>query len=632
MVLGLFASSGLAQCSDAVQSVGEVSVEGLGTALFGNFRTEAERDVVEFYDGVCVTNPDSGWVFLAEEMVVTGLRAGGEIVVDVPLPTVLIDDWRIEAERLRSDGADIFLQGPRFRGPGFAGEAEEILFDPIAFTVTFREVSVAGSQFVAYGSTATLKGETFTLVDAFATTCVCDGDPAYRLRGAGVDIDLGAGVVVVRRGALESGPIRIALGEEVEVSAETLDDLTPPIEIRYVATDPETGTQGTGLEVTISEIGLADGLDLSLGVSGLDGGHALRGTGLLELESGSVEAEFGLGPEGPRFDFVLGEPLADGVRGRFRVRNIEEASASYLHEGLLGLEADLVERRWARGGLGRLTVEGFAAASSQRPKAGQVSGPRLGLGVEGFVRSSSTSMGRFSVRVRVQATEYPTLGARQLGLSVIPAWSLTSGPFTVRVRYTGVLTDGGSPFTTFLDRLVTTRRLNASATVEGALALDVEGRFGVTAVYDFVQGANGLTRWDVEGEVRVSEGQYTLVGDAWMRLEDLADPDRAGLAVGVGAGIERGKFEAGVWAEYLFESAEPGWDEFGVRLALPLGQEEVVVTPFLSLNFAPTILDGEAPVLAGHGLEVEWASCCGTLTVGYRQERNVFNVLLGARF
>jgi hypothetical protein len=51
----------------------------------------------------------------------------------------------------------------------------------------------------------------------------------------------------------------------------------------------------------------------------------------------------------------------------------------------------------------------------------------------------------------------------------------------------------------------------------------------------------------------------------------------------------------------------------------------VSLEPFLALNVLPTLLENTWPRLGGHGLEVQWRTCCGTLNVGYRQFNEKFS-------
>jgi hypothetical protein len=229
-------------------------------------------------------------------------------------------------------------------------------------------------------------------------------------------------------------------------------------------------------------------------------------------------------------------------------------------------------------------------------------------------------------------TGYPTLSKTQFGLSVEPSWELRLGPTEGRLSYTGILTNGGSPFTVAVDRLLSTSRANLSATVQGELFAGGEGRFSIQVAYDFLRRQHRLRDWNAEGELRLNAGRSVFVGNTWIRSGHEIQRTGSALIVGASAGLESGKLEAGLWAEYVVREAGAGLEELGVHLALPFHYKDFVVTPFASLNLASSIINNEGPSLLGHGVEVEWASCCGTLTAGYRQERNVFRLLLGLRF
>lgn len=660
----IISSLGLAQCPHPELAVGEYLVAGIGTTYFGNFRTDRGRGMIEFYDGVCMIGLSASWTVLAERVVLRGIDSEMGLELDIPAPTVVMESWIIRAERLRSQDSDLLLGGVRFEGLDLSGTSREAQLSLTGEGVVFREVSIAGPQYIAQGAVGRLAGDRLTLEGAILTTCVCEGDPFYQLLSEEIDFELGIEELVIRHGVIEAGPIRYPLGAELRVTADSLRELIPPIEISYVGPDPATGKPRTGLEVTLSRLGLTEGVDLSLGAKGLDRGLAAQGFGLLRAESDSAELEFGLDSGVPRFTFALSRQLTDDLAARFEVRNLEQKGRDYLHEALVGLDATLFEGPAA--GLARagLTVGGFAAISSQRPAGGSVSGARLGVELGGRIESRETAVGRFTLSGQAQATEYPGFGVRQFGLGLVSTWSLSREPFTLQARYLGVLTDSGSPFSTRLDRLVPRSRLTGSATirsalgpdlegrfrvtasydlrdsgkgvdltgvatVEGALGPDLEGRFGITASYDLLGNEEGLDRLDFDGRLDLAVRESVLYGAAWAKLAGLLVPGQD-VVVGAAAGFQRNRLDIGLRAAYEF-GPDPGWEEVGVRLALPFSGGELTVTPSLTLNFVPLIRGGEGAFLTSHGVGVEWASCCGTLILGYQMEKGRLTALVDLR-
>jgi hypothetical protein len=83
------------------------------------------------------------------------------------------------------------------------------------------------------------------------------------------------------------------------------------------------------------------------------------------------------------------------------------------------------------------------------------------------------------------------------------------------------------------------------------------------------------------------------------------------------------RWEAGFELNYDMALTELSKLEARGSVTIDLG--EVSLEPFLALDVLPTLLENTWPRLSGHGLEVQWQSCCGTLNIGYRQLDNTFS-------
>ena len=259
-------SQALAQCPDIETYVGEVTVAEFGTALFGNFRSNSLRGTIEFYDGVCLTDAENGWAIISDEMLVLGVQDEQETEIRIPESKMIIGDWVIESQETQSLGADLMFTTASFVGPKFSGIASQIQMKLEVFQAWFTEVNIVGEQFAAEGDSALLDGEKFTIFHGTATTCIGEGEPFYKFRGTGVDLDLNTGEILLRNGLFQTGGISLPLGEAIELNEAALAELIPDIEFNYGSVDSKPGEVESGFEVTASEIRLSPGIDISLGL------------------------------------------------------------------------------------------------------------------------------------------------------------------------------------------------------------------------------------------------------------------------------------------------------------------------------------------------------------------------------
>ena len=624
-------SQALAQCPDIETYVGEVTVAEFGTALFGNFRSNSLRGTIEFYDGVCLTDAENGWAIISDEMLVLGVQDEQETEIRIPESKMIIGDWVIESQETQSLGADLMFTTASFVGPKFSGIASQIQMKLEVFQAWFTEVNIVGEQFAAEGDSALLDGEKFTIFHGTATTCIGEGEPFYKFRGTGVDLDLNTGEILLRNGLFQTGGISLPLGEAIELNEAALAELIPDIEFNYGSVDSKPGEVESGFEVTASEIRLSPGIDISLGLGSYGKKPKLLGYGNVSLKTAVVDAEFGLTREGPRFDFLLEEEIFQGLDGRLHIRNHHQANSDYLHEGVLGLEATLLDKEWNKGLAVSLNLNGFGATSSQMLNSGVVVGVRLGAGLEGIVKSPVTSIGYFLFKGGFEATSYPTLGSAQFGLFAEPTWVLRFGPTESQFRYTRVHTNAESPFSEALDRLANTNKIDFLTSVQGKLPRDAEGDFSLQLTYDFLAPGQDALELEAEAGIRFNVNRMSFIGKAWVGTISGDEAHRNALRVGGSAGLKREKLDVGVWADYEFREHQSRWEELGVQVALPIAYRDLVVTPFAAVNLTAAITGNEKPTVLGHGVSVEWFTCCGDLTAGYRYERYDFSIILGFR-
>ncbi len=612
-----FGLAGLAaaQCN-AGPDMSTLSVEGFGTAYYHDLTTDRANDRIEFFGGVCVAGQGIPWTLLADRVVLAGLSSTLEL--RAAEPTVLYEGWRLQAAALVATTESLRLSAVHLDGPGASGTADRLTLDLTKGEAHLSGVAVGGETFVVRGTSATLTVDSVQVQGAIITTCTCAGTPFYVVRGDEADVDLVNSSVELRNGSLVVGGLEVPLRTPLDLDEAKLADLKVPIRIAYVADDAASGTTGTGLGVTFTDLPLGLGVNADLGVTGLDPGHPLAPAVNVDVAGGEQRASFGATAGGPRYSASVTHALTPWLDAGFLVRGIEDADHDYLNEGVLSLAArtPLAPLR------GNLGVRAFAAGSAQGVGGDGPVGARLGVSVDATARTPATPLGSGALIARAEVTDYPGLDAVQWGVRLRPSWDAPVGPGTATLAYDVTLTNAGSPFTTALDRLEPRSRLRASYTVEGAwrgAAVDASAR----ATYDLVDsgsakaGLNGL-RLHTGATVPIRAWRVKATVDA--ELAGILDPgaDRDGWLLG-GVAATDGSVELGTQVRYRWQPDATGFDLLELSAAAPFEVDDVTLKPYLALDFAP-LLRGEAPALRGHGLDATFVTCCGTFTVGYRAD------------
>lgn len=631
LAAALWAGGALAQCVIPPESL-SFDIAGVGTAYFRDLSTDRRNDLAVFSGGVCVSNPAGGWTILADGLTIKGLSGDLELVIDAP--SVLLPEWVIRADTLVSRGRDLVLSSATFVGGRFSGVAERLVIDPLTGRVQISNVVVSGNDFIIRGEAARLEGSVVTIDDAVASTCLCDR-PVYQVRSARAELDLEQQRIVIRRGVLESGPARLALADTLVLSPEGIANLSAPITVEYVSDDPDSGKTGTGLGVGLPVLKVADSLDLETGFTGLDLDHAFGGFGLLRYRGSGVSFTLGQAREGLRFEVSLEQALAPWLEFGFEVANRHEPDIDYLHQGLLRLSA---EAPTVRPGWGRLDgrVTAFAAASAQALPGGPIAGARLGVAATLDARSPRGDLGQARVLVDLEASHYPDHGSSQVGVRLRPSYTVQRNPVEARLALDRQWVVGGSPFTANLDRLEPRARLAGSVRLAGRVARDLDGTLVLASSYRLLAedetpaGLQALTltgRLEYHGPLEVN-GRLAL--ELAGLLDDRGDEPEAAVEFDVDVGLGPSTF--GVRFRYDLLAEEAGLDRLETRLDFPIVADDVTVRPYLALDFGPSFLAGQLPLLSGHGLELAVRTCCGTVVLGYRQQSNVFSTTLALRF
>lgn len=630
-----FARAWAAGCEPVPEGALELSIAEVGTVYFLTLEPGLSEGRLELGGGVCVAGA-GGWLLRSERLAASGLETAPTFEAsEVQLE---ISGWTIEAEHLRYAEAKVELSRVRFRSREVQGEAEQAVLQTATGALELQAVSAQGRAYRVQGERARLEGERLFFEDALATTCICEASALYVIRAPEASYDLSREELAIQDGRLLIGSVSVTL-DDLILSPERLADLSFPIRVEYVA-GSET-QQGTGLGIRIPELPVTETLSLELGLLGLDVEYPLKGVLLAHYQDERVSFDLGTSGDGPLAEFALREPLTPWLDARFALRSNYWSVADYLHDGLLGLEARHSLTLW-RGDQLYLTPGVFIAASSQQPAGGAVQGARLGAYLGGRYRAPPSSWGQFALDLRLEASHYPhpvRAAQSQFGLRLAPSWRANLGPLQLSASYTGQVVAGSSPFSSSLDRLEPVSQIAATARVEGELTPELSGDFGVDARYDFLAAAPAdvwserFTQLTLSGSLRWEQGERFVASQLSAQLAPLLNAElREDGPSYLEGDLELGgeDWQLGLAARLDLLEPDP-LSKLEASVAFPLDFGDVRLKPFLAFDVLPMLRD-EFPRISGHGLELTWRSCCGTIVLGYRQEENNFSTSFALKF
>jgi LptA/(LptD N-terminal domain) LPS transport protein len=594
---------------------------------FGGFTGEdIEKGPYTLTGGVCIENVN-GVQFVTIEANVTIVEDSATIEAkDVE---VAFEGYELTATTLQSNGKDLHLSDVVFTGANLEGVAKEANYNFETQEIELFESSVRGQAVSIESKRAVLIGDQASFEELTATTCQCSGDPFYKVRAERADFNLTTQTLVVNAGTLELTGLRLAFNE-VTVSPETLRDFRFPVTIEYVAGDIKDGA--TGLGIKVPALRLDDILTLELGLVGLDDAHPLGGIFVVHFKDSTTTADVGLTPFGFQADFNLMQPLTPWLSMSFGINNRHWEKADFLHESYLSLDATTSANVLGNDSLA-LSGQVLVAGSSQALPGNPILDGRLALNTNATYQAPALPFGQFGLGAQTKITYYPIANKVQWGVRLAPRWQHTIGPASVDVLYSKQWTNGASPFSTKLDRLEPESKLFITSKVAGPLASNLQGELNFSVSYNFLNitryVGEGFASLAASGKLTYQINNLNVVPNFSIEFAPLMNPDLdkdfRPLIKG-GLDIINPRWEAGF--EVNYDMALANLSKLETRGSFTIDIGDVSLEPFLALNVLPTLIDSTWPQLSGHGLEVQWRTCCGTLNVGYRQFNNTFSTTL----
>lgn len=635
-----------AQCSPG-PTTSQVTIPDYLAVYYQQFRSMPEVDEVLFYGGVCVTAVGGEWTVFADAVTVTGLNT--DLGLRADSPRLFWGDLRLTATHMAATNEVLVLQGATVAGPDYSGEAQSIELDLFTGVMQLIDVTLNSVAFAVTGSSAALVGTQLSVEEPGLTTCIGMDTPPYAIEGASATVDLSTRTAVLRDGTLRIGALRVPLNERISVTEESLERFTLPFRFQNVSDRGNPNLPGTGVGARIVDLPLGEGASLDVGVTGLDPEHP---TGMVllvhaaeENEGTEVVATFGLEGSSPLMAVDVTHDVTPWLELELGARTGAEPAQPGHHEARAALEANVPVPAIG----GSVGAEVFTASTAVSPAGDPTMTALFGsrVGVSGSVTTSTGAapFGTFTVLASAETTWYPRQETQQWGVRLNPRWTFEAAPVTASLSYDTWLTNAASPFAD-VDRLSPLSRTRAAVRVAGRLAVwedggELTGFIGASGVHDGVPVRSdpaGFVSAVGEAGVKYVEGNWTVDATVSTQLAGVLSPEskrdayvtyvlegqRTGWPAVVqgaeGPIVPHGTFA--LRAEALHGLAAPlGLRRLELSAAVPFAFPSLELRPFIGFDIAPTILSGGLPQLSVHGLDLTFITCCGSLTVGYTNER-----------
>jgi hypothetical protein len=611
-----FAQSCLEQFPNALVYKG--IAEAVGLIYFEQIDANDKQTKFRFSGGVCLEGKE-GWQLLTENIEVTDIpEAKAENV------SVKFQGWQLQADFLQATTSGLTMQGISFFGEGIQGLAKEASYDFITQEIRLMNASSTGENLRIEGQVARLVDGQVFFEGIEATTCNCESEPLYKLNAQQATLELNGQILFIEKGTLSVLGIPITLNK-IEVSPKSAETFRFPIVIEYIS--DSSSVEGSGLGIRIPSVRIDPNLNLEVGVVGLDDTYPLKGVLLAHYQDDVHTFDVGYAPEGFQADFTVRQPLKPTTKAVFAVHNRDWASQDYLHEGLIGIETGS-SWQWGQQKLS-FQVDTFAAVSSQTLKDTPFHDGRL-FNEARLSYLLPTNFGAFNLGVKTSASYYPLHNQFQWGVNLNPDWQFQTGPLGLRITFVQQWTNSASPFSSKLDKLEPKRQLTVSTSLKGPLSTTLNGNLSFRARYDFLdneRSINGFDELSFRGQLDWEYQDVVLSPYIAGEYAALLNPDLESDSYSqFGLDVLAPRWEAGASAT-LNEDFKLHKLEF--RTAFPLDFNDLSLKPFIAIDIMPTLAASEFPRISGHGLELTWRSCCGTISLGYRQEENAFKTLIG---
>jgi len=600
---------------------GELTVAGIGRVVFSGLSTDRVRDAASLTGSVCLAFEAVDGVLRTERLELSGLST--DLVITAADVTLELPGWTLTARSLRSNGAIATLDEVAMEGVEAVARAATVRFDLVVGDVEAVDLRLVTETVWLDARSARFDGRRVWAADAWLTTCDCPPASApVRLEASTVRLDLVGLQLHLDGGVLSTDFGRWRLPSPLELDESALADLTLPVTL---GPDPD-GRRGLVLAGREREV--APGVRFTWdAANGQDGRRPDAGARVVATTEGAtVDVLAGSErlrvvwrlrrPLTPSWDLEIGQRLEGGDWSTpVRDQHVSLIGAARFDRPLPGVAR--VEA------VGSTTV----AASAQTLAGSDVIGSRWGVETRMLAVGVERDLARLTVELAGGATGYPAQQAFQAWVSVAPRWVARTGPWRIELAHLSRWVAGASPFGVTLDRRLPAHRtdltLTASPSAIGGgwrLASSLTARLDWRADPERSGRPLGVerlrVRFDAEGPAwggrLVFEGAADLAG--WIDPRPGRDLDASLVGTWTRRQVELGARVGVAWA-----AGTPALRELTLFAAWPLERGDWAWRPYLAFDLASISRNG-AGWWSGHGLDVAWTSCCGTVELGYRHD------------
>lgn len=596
-------------CLD-VPGGGALTVAGVGRVVFAELATDRARDAATFGGGVCVAVDGGEVVVRTERLEVTGLD--GALRLAAERVRVEVPGWTLTADRLEGGAGWAELRTATMAGVDAIGEADRLRLDLETGHLEAEALRLATESVRLDAAHARFDGAVLRTESARVTTCDCDpSDAPLRLDADAARFHLADESLRLEGGALVVSGTRWALPDPVVLDASVLEDLRFPFGL---APDPDrAGAWRARLDVADA----APGVDVAWALAA--GGSAPPWfAAALAAADGAARLRADLTTDGVAVEVAGAAAL--GAGWRLEARQRFEAGA--LDEPFRDTAVRVARPLAVPGGSGAFGAT--VALSGQQVGGRDVAAPRLGVDARASW-SARNVVGSPTLVLAGGATTYPGLATSQAWASVQPSVALRLGSWRLDATHLGRWVAGGSPFTARVDRVAPLQRTTLDVAWSDAdgvggpsVALAVRYRWDLDPLRPGRPvGWEALTA-QLTWSVPAGAGRLSVdVRTAWAGRLD-PRPGRDAFATATVAWSDA-RWEVGARATHGLRPGD-GWREWTLFGAAPFATSpEWWWRPYLAVDVL-AFAGGAGPWLRGHGLEVAWTGCCGTLELGYRAD------------
>jgi hypothetical protein len=620
--LAVWSQTAVAACVD-VPGGTELTIEQLGRVIFTQLTTDRAGDQVTFGGGVCLELGGLEVNVSADTMVVRA--PGAYATVEAQGAVVEVEGWLLRARRLELDPSTARLEDVTLEGSGIVGHARsmELDLERGGMTATGLEVLTPIVRLVAAVGTFSAN-DLLVVEEVVASTCDCPPQTAgIRIEGRRAQLALAEATLVIEGGVLVVEGLRLALPAMLQLTEESLGAIRVPVSVGVIAEGERGWVVGLlerrdGPAAVTGDIAFGPNADprwsagliateegSSIAVQARDGALAIAAAHRIELA--------------PDWELVLAH------------RNEGGAVKRRLQDSSLTVGWD---RAWppAPGRAWRFDARGTLAAglSAQHRDGADAAHGRGALAGSVSATSPATPAGQLSVRVESGVTGYTGIRDRQAWFGAAPRWRWSSGPLSVDLQHTWRGVDGTSPFDARIDLVAPASLTILRASLAGGTAwratAAIDVRHDWRSAPERPSGRVGLER------LRVSAGLTTPplgdLGLVWTAaalleaagaLDPRADRD-AFVRASIGVVSAARATEIALSSEVGIGPLRPGVRSLTIAGAAPLtfAGGDVVLQPYLALDVWPWFAGTGSGRIVGHGLALDWNTCCGALAVAYR--------------